>query len=440
MVAGCSNNASDNETKSTANPSTTAVTGMEKPTGKLDVAAFQGGFGIDFYQKAAKEFDEKNPGLETTVTGGPHIWEELTPRFVQGSPPDLTLPGWKMDHWGLVEEDQILDLSEAMKTKPYEGEGEWKDTFEPSLLKLGQQDGKQYVLPYYFNVMGWWYDPGVFAKNGWTPPKTYTELLALCEKIKAKGIAPLTYQGKYPYYMLEGMFLPWAVSIGGIEAVNAAQNLEPGAWKAPCFIQSAKMIKELSDKGYFENGATALTHTESQMDFLQGKAAMIPCGTWLYSEMHKQMPPTAKMEFMLPPVVADGKGDPTSVITGIEPWMVPSKGHNPNAAIAFFKYMTSLTKAKQFVEEKGSLMAIKGSDQVNLPEVLKTPAKVFRDSKTVWAVQYRYWYPAMQTEMENALTSLLNNQLTPEQFCDRIEAAAQKTRDDSSIKKHKVAG
>jgi hypothetical protein len=44
----------------------------------------------------------------------------------------------------------------------------------------------------------------------------------------------------------------------------------------------------------------------------------------------------------------------------------------------------------------------------------------------------------METEIENALTSMLNGEITPEQFCDRAEAAAEKMRKDDSIAKHKM--
>lgn len=427
-LAGCSSSGG-NEAESSA------PTGSGKVTGNIEVQAFKGGYGIDFYQQAAKEFDQKN-GTHTTVEGGPRVWEQLLPRMNGGDPPDLMFPGWGMDHWALADEGQIMTLDKALDSAPAEGSGTWRDTFEPSLLKLGQKDGKQYVLPYYFNVNGWWYDPGVFAKNGWTPPKTFEELLALSDKIKAKRIAPVTFQGKYPYYMIYGMLLPWAQSIGGIESINDMQNLKPGAWKSPPVLQAAAMIKQLNDKGDFESHAVAMTHTESQMDFLLGRAAMIPCGTWLYSEEAKSMPPNAKMQFFLPPVPASGKGDPTALSISIEPWMVPSQAKNPDGAIALFKYMTSVSEAKQFVQEKGTLMAIKGSAGDKLPDVLVEPSKAFQNSKTVYSYEVRYWYPKMETEIENALTAMLNNTATPQEFCDRCEAAAEKTRSDKSITKH----
>lgn len=434
-VGGCAAGGKAPETSGTSSEAPQLTGGL---TGKVEVAAFQGGYGIDFYEQVAKEFAAQHAGLDVKVWGNPRVWEQLRPRFIGGDPPDLAFPGWGMDHWALAEEGQLLDLTASLGTPAAEGGGTWGDSFEPSILKLGQLDGKQYVLPYYLMIFGWWYDPAVFAKNGWTVPKTYEELIALSEKIKAKEMAPLTFQGKYPYYMIDGMLLPWAWSAGGEKAVKDAQNLEPGAWKSPAMLKAASMIHELNQKGFFQKGAVGMSHTESQQEFLQGRAAMIPCGSWLYSEMKNVMPPTAKMEFMLPPVLADGQGDPTAILIGIEPWMVPSAAKNQVAAIELFKQMTSLTNAKKFVETKGTLMAIKGSDQAKMPDVLQQPAAAFKASQQVWAVQYRQWYPAFNTEIENALTAMLNGELTPETFCDRVEAAAETTRQDSVITKHKL--
>jgi N-acetylglucosamine transport system substrate-binding protein len=417
------------------------------PTGTaataLDVAAFKGGYDTDFYVQAGKEFQEKT-GVEVLIWGSPRVWEQLRPRFVGGTPPDLVFPGWGMDHWALVAEGQLMALDEALDGKPYEGEGTWRDTFDPNLLKLCQQDGKTWMLPYYMMVYGWWHNPDVFTANGWAVPKTWDELLALCEKMKAKGIAPITFQGQYPYYMIDGMLLPWAMSVGGKEAVDAAQSLEPGAWSSPAMLRAAEMIDELNKRGYLQKGAVAMSHTEAQMQFLLGKAGMVPCGSWLSSEMAEQtktMSPAPKMEFFLPPAAPGGKGDPSTVLIGIEPWMVPSKARQPDKAIEFFKYMTSVTKARQFVEQKGTLMSVKGSDEgVALPEVLVKPAAAVKAAKSVWAVQYRQWYPAFNKEVENALTAMLNGEITPKAFCDRVERVAEAVRRDETVTKHKVAG
>ncbi len=411
-----------------------AATG--KPTGKVEVKLFKGGYGIGFFQRAAQDYMKQNPGVTITVSGDPKVWEELRPRMVAGDPPDLMYPGWGMDHWKLAQEGQLYTLDKALESPAYGSKESWRSTFIPSVLALGQKDGKQYVMPYFINIQGMWYDPGVFAKHGWTPPKTFPELLALCQKIKAAGIAPLTFQGKYPYYMIENMIIPWVQSIGGIQAVNDLQNLKPGAWQAPAVLQAVSMIDQLNKAGDFEKGAVGMTHTESQTEFVNGKAAMIPCGSWLHSEMAKTMPPGAQMAYFLPPVVPGGKGDPTAMEISIEPWMVPVKAKNPEAAIDFFKYLTSLPVAQKFVQEKETLMSVVGSDSGPLPPLLQSQDDLFKQSKTVYSYIARQWYPQMETSIENALTSLLNGDITPQQFCDRAEAAAKKTRDDPNIMKH----
>lgn len=405
---------------------------------EVEVAAFKGGFGIDFYQNAAAEFNSNRPGLPVDVWGNSQVWDQLQPRFTNGTPPDLSFTGWGLDFWALVYDHQVDSWDDALDGPAYDGKGKWRDTFLPTVLDLGEYQGKVYLMPYFIDVEGWWYDPDLFAKHGWTPPKTWSELLALCEKIQKAGLAPITYQGKYPPYMIVGFLLPWAISAGGMEAVDDAQNLVPGAWKSPAMLEAARKIDELRARGFFEKGAIGMSHTIAQTEFIEGRAAMIPCGTWLHTEMKDQLPRGFKMRFFNPPVLDGGKGDPTNVCIGIEPWALPSKAKHKKAAVAFFKYMTSLEKAKEFVKTKGSLTAIKGSDQVQMPDELVDAAKAMRTAKTTWSDMYGQWYPKFSKETEGAMTALLSGDATPEQFCERCEQAAQAARDDKELPKHKV--
>jgi N-acetylglucosamine transport system substrate-binding protein len=409
-----------------------------KHADQVEVAIFKGGYGIDFFEKAAREYEASHPGVKFNVWGNPRVWEQLQPRFVQGSPPDLTFGGWGLNHWPLVYEGQLMQLDKFLDEPAADGKTKWRDTLDPSLLRLGQFEGKQYLFPFYFSMSGWWYNPDVFAKHGWKAPRTYSELLALCPKIKAAGIAPITYQGQYPYYMISGFLFPWVISSGGIKALDDAQNLTPGAWKSPAFLKAATMIAELRDKGFFQQGANGMSHTDSQMEFVLGHAAMIPCGTWLHSEERAQLPPNFKMAFFLPPVLDNGPGDPTALCIGIEPWYIPAKCKHLKDAVGYFKYITSLPKAKEFVEAKGTLVATKDCDQANLPDYLKDAAAAYRNAKTIWSSEYPQWYPALGKESENAMAALLAGNATPQQFVDRLEAAAEKARQDKSLKRHLI--
>ena len=410
----------------------------EKGKIELEVAVFQGGFGLDFFEYAAREYEKTHPNVKIKVWGNPRVWEQLRPRFVRGNPPDLTWPGWGMDYWALVAEGEVLEMDKYLETKAYGQDKKWKDTFDQRLLNKGKYNGHYYIMPFNQNVFGWWYNVDMFKKHGWQPPKTYDELLVLCEKIKKTDIAPITFQGRYPAYMLRGFLFPWAISAGGIQAFYDADNLKPGAWKSPSFLKAAEMVVELRDKGYFQKGAMGMSHTEAQMEFVIGRAAMIPCGTWLGSEMKDQLPPSFHMEYFNPPVLRDGKGDPSITSAGVETWIIPREGKHHDVAADFYKFMTSLEMAKKFVVRKNTLMSIIGSDNVELPPDLVAPAKCAREASVLWDADYAMWYPSFRKATESAMGALINREFTPRQCMDAMEKAAEKLRRDKSIPKHKV--
>lgn len=413
-------------------------TGNAKKKITLEVAVFQGGFGLDFFKKVAREYEKLHPEVKINLWGNPRIWEQLRPRFVAGTPPDLSWPGWGMDVWSLVYEGQVYPMNKFLETKAYDQNKKWKDTFMKSLLEKGKYKGKYYIMPYNYNAYGWWYNVDMFKKNGWKPPKTWKELLSLCEKIKKKGIAPITFQGRYPYYMVNGFLIPWAISIGGMQAFEDAENLVPGAWKSQAFLKAAEMVRLLSDRGYFQKGAMGMTHTEAQMEFIKGRAAMVPCGTWLHSEMEAVIPKGFHMEFFLPPIVEGGKGDPSFAYAGPETWIIPKKAKHPEIAADLYKYMTSLKVAKRFVVEKGSLMSIIDSDKVKLPPHLVTAAKVIRKAKKTWYPDCTEWYPTLGKVIQDGMAALINKEITPAEYVEKIEKEAARIRKDKKIVKHKV--
>jgi len=165
---------------------------------------------------------------------------------------------------------------------------------------------------------------------------------------------------------------------------------------------------------------------------------MIPCGTWLGSEMKRQIEPGFRMEFFNPPVMRDGKGDPSTTGTWVETWIVPKESKHPDIAADFFKFMTSLDMAKRFVAEKDTLMCIIGSDEVRLGPDLVTPARLIRKAKATWDADYANWYPSLGRETETAMAALLNGEMTPKQCVDYMERAAEKARKDKTRPRHRI--
>ncbi|MCX8053697.1 MAG: extracellular solute-binding protein, partial [Armatimonadetes bacterium] len=125
--------------------------GKEKSTSKstdkveIEVAIFQGGWGLDFFQRAAREYEKLHPNVKIRLWGNPRIWEQLRTRFVAGDVPDLCWPGWGMDTWALVYEGKVMEMDRFLDEKAYGQDKKWKDTFIPHLLEKGRYKGHYYI-------------------------------------------------------------------------------------------------------------------------------------------------------------------------------------------------------------------------------------------------------------------------------------------------------
>ncbi len=219
------------------------------------------------------------------------------PRFVGGNPPDIidNSGAGNLDTAALVAEGQLADFADLMSAPSFDTPGKtFKDSLLPNSQGDGVYDGKQFVLNYVLSVYGIWYSDALMKKNGWEYPKTWDSMLALCEKIKAAGIAPWAYQGKYPQYMTMVMD-QMVFKQGGIQAIAKIDNLEPNAWRQPEVKNAVDALYQLADKGYLLPGTEGLTHTESQAEWLKNKAVFIPCGSWLENEEKGLVPDNFNM-------------------------------------------------------------------------------------------------------------------------------------------------
>lgn len=406
----------------------------------IEVAAFQGGYGIDFFEQCAREYERTHPNVKIKMWGNPHIWDQLLPRFASDDVPDLCWPGWGMNVWELIFGGKLRPLDSYLQQNAWDSKEKWIDSFKPSLLALGKYEGKIYLFPYNVGAFGWWYNKKMFEQHGWKVPQTYDELLTLCEAIKAEHIAPITWTGRYPSYPLRGLVYPWAISAGGIDVFKKQQNLEPGAWKDPSYIKAAETVLEMKHKQNFQAGCIGMSHTESQMEFLVGRTAMILCGTWLQSEMKDVWPPGFEAEFMLPPIFANGKQQGIWISGGTDGygWCLPTKGKHPDIGADFFRFMSSPENARKFMEAKGTLMAVKYTGQLNPPQYLKEPLRLFAEAKGTYDIMADMWYPDLARVESDMFRDLYNEVLTPEQFCSELDKANDAVRNDPTIHKFRM--
>lgn len=163
---------SDGKTAATAKKTVEIMFGFGNDQTKgfkdsLDPWAKTNGITIKYTQSAS--FDTQ---IQTRVAGGdlPDIAAYPQPGILKG----MATKG------KLQALDTVLDVPKI------------KESYLPGFLEAGSVDGKLYGVPVGMNVKSlYWYDKANFEKAGYTVPKTHDELLALIDKIKTDGKAPL---------------------------------------------------------------------------------------------------------------------------------------------------------------------------------------------------------------------------------------------------------
>lgn len=403
-------------------------------TVELEIIGFEGGWGTSIIRQAADEYEALHPNVKIKVISTTDPDSIIRPRLAAGNPPDAACIPSRMDKWGLAAAGHLHPLNEVLETKAYGQDISWGDTFVAGTFDQNSLHGNVYFIPDKYYAWVLWYNAGLFEEHGWEVPETWDEFLELCAEIKELGIAPLTTTGRYTYYAREGLLLPLIERIGGTEAMERMMRLEPGAFNNEVVIKAASMYRELIDLGYMQQGFTGMDHTTSQMEFISGRAAMIPVATWFENEMADMLTDDFKFMPMVIPAVEGGAGSGDSILVSlIGDWCVFSNSKNKDVAADFIKYMTSLDYSRKIAEQMKTLSPIKGAEDVISSEPLRAVAALVDNASVTFHQHVFLWYGPLKDESENALAALNTGAITPEQFAERLEMAAQKVREDDSI-------
>jgi N-acetylglucosamine transport system substrate-binding protein len=443
LLAGCATAGGETEDAERGGKSAKNPLGVPE-TAALEVVIFNGGF-TDKYAKDLHEplYKKAFPKAQIKHSTTEEIAKTLQSRFVSGSPPDVVNNSGanQMDPGKLAAESQLFDLTPLLDAPSVDDpKVKIRDTLISGTVELGTYDSKPLVLNYAYTVFGIWYSKSLFDKNGWEFPKTWADMVTLCKEIKQAGMAPWTYQGKHPRYM-NWPLLSMATKLAGPDILVKIDNLEPGAWKHEAIKESATRLYELRKQGFILKGTEGMDHVQAQTAWTEGKAAFVPCGSWLENEQKDTTPDGFEMSVAPEPQLSEGGALPYEAVraTAGEPFIVPTKAKNPYGGLEYLRQMLSKEGASGFTGMVSSLTAVQGAaDGLSLPPGLASAAAVLKAAgDNVFNWRYPSWYLPMENPAIDAATGdLLTNRITPDEWIDKCEEAAKKIRDDDSVKKY----
>lgn len=267
FLSACASGGGDDQEKAEAGKKSAENPLAVNESAKMEFVLFDGGFGKEYAEDAVKLYEKAFPKATVKFSATQKIQSTLQPRFNGGNPPDLVdnSGAEQMDMGVLVGKKQLTDLTPLLDAPSYDDPNKKvRDTLRPGIVEMGQFDGEPvWILYYAYTVYGNWYSKKALDSLDAEYPQTWDEMLAVCAKAKKKGMAGWTYAGKYPYYIPFSMS-PMIAKVGGVEVLDAIDNLEPNAWKHPAVKTVFEAWYELYKKGYVLKGTPGLDHIQSQ--------------------------------------------------------------------------------------------------------------------------------------------------------------------------------
>lgn len=321
MLAACSGNNGSSPSATPAgsdNPSATAegevyengLSKTEKVT--LKVGFFVGGYGREWFDYAVESFTAQYPNVKIDITASADMKTILSTKISAGNDNDM------FDLFNTEPAGGIVGLAEAGKLEPMDDIWEYplpdvpdkkvKDLMMPGMYESTPLiDGKRYEFTTASSFGGLFFNKKLFEEHGWNQnPNTWDEFKALLADIKADGIAPITFPGIHPSYHNWAFGTAKNFELADInghvdEFIENYRTYGLPQYTNPETVETWMRFYELGKLGYFAEGLPALNHTQSQMQVIQGQAAMVSTGTHVENEMKEATPDDFDWGFMAVP-------------------------------------------------------------------------------------------------------------------------------------------
>ena len=374
---------------------------------ELNIAIFQGGYGDAYWNQMVELFEESHEGVKVNMTISPTIGDIIRPQIVAGT----------------LRDDITDGILASSKCAPY-------------------GDGDIYLAPFNSGPQGLIYNKTFFDENNLEVPKTWDEFFALGDTVKdIDGRSLFTYQGIYPGYM-EEMLWPAIANECGEEALTKIANYEEGSFNNEGVLKALTHIKEIADKGYLLEGTVGMNHTESQTEMMLGKAAFITNGTWMENEM-QDAPREDGFEFAMAPIPTENADDVHYVFDSCEQFSIPAAAKNQELAKEFLRFLYSDESVSAFAEASGALYATKSAREVakdKLSTAIYNMYGIYDEANASSLIMSFSAVPAdckinPKDEIFNPITSVMNDEMTVEEWAQNVEDAFAQVRADQEAAK-----
>ncbi|HOJ98906.1 MAG TPA: extracellular solute-binding protein [Termitinemataceae bacterium] len=296
-------------------------------------------------------------------------------------------------------------------------------------LEGNMYNGKLYGIPVSADLWVLYVNKRLFKEAGVPLPTSWEDIIAAVPKFKAKGIIPITTDGK------DG----WPLSItfdniqqrisGSFEPVDRAITRK-AKFTDDNFVKTAKYIQNLVKAGVFQADLITTDYGAARNLFGQERAAMYLMGSWEMSlATDPNFPQTFRdnLDVIKFPVVTGGKGKADD----LQAWyggnyIVNAKSKNKALALEYLKLYAQKFPVYAWEAQAcfpAQKVTARPSDTVVAKKLLQIASEATSTSGTPGLDRST---PAFKETHQDLMRQLFAGIIEPEALCAQLDAAAEK--------------
>jgi raffinose/stachyose/melibiose transport system substrate-binding protein len=364
-------------------------------------------------------FEKTHPNITVNATWTANPRAIIVQQLAAGGGPDIMITDGSADVQYFAQQKQVLPLTK------WENQYHWNTLYPAWAKPLLSFDGTMYAIPNKTDILVMYYNENIFAKNHWTPPTTWSQLLKVSAQAQKAGLQA---------FALGTSDLPnpneWWLTAAINNTLGAAgtKQLLSGqlAWNSPQVASAVTKLKQLWDAGYLNNKeAAGLTLNDATAEFLNQKSAMLLEGTWRLGALVAD-PPAFKYGVLEIPAF-NSSVQPTLPLAVGQTMLINKHTKHPDAAAAFLAWVGSAENLNKALEPVG----IPTLAQLSVPKLAAvnphyaTVGKYLTDATNSGNLGYASWsyFPAtLRTWMMPALDEVYDGQLSVQAYVNKLES------------------
>src|SRR5437868_7349924 len=345
------------------------------------------------YAAVFKAFTRKT-GTKLSVNSVDHnTFQEQINTYLQGQPQDVFtwFAGYRMQFF--AQKGLLTPIDDVWsKLKPH---------FSPAMQAASKGlDGHYYFVPIYNYPWAVFYRKSVFAKNGYTPPKTWDQFIALAKKMKTDGLTPIAFTDKDGWPAM-GTFDILNMRINGYQFhVNLMAGKE--SWDGPQVKKVFNQWRELLP--HYSSGALGLTWEEGAQQLVNKEAGMYLLGSFV-AQQATDPADHADLDFFPYPSI-NPKWGQDSLDAPIDGYLMSKHAKNVPQAKALLKFLGSAAAENIYLKtDPNDVGASNRASSAHYNALQKKAAKLIAGAKHIAQYMDRdtrpdfathVWIPALQ--------------------------------------------